>query len=116
MFFIFADKEQISRVFINLLTNAIQSIPEERQGKVSVLLDLTPKTVIIKVIDNGKGIPDELLEKLFVPNFTTKTSGMGLGLAITKNIVENSGGTIRFETKYGVGTTFIVEFPQEGKM
>lgn len=111
--FIYADREQISRVLINLITNAIQSVPEDRKGIINILLEKNSKKVVIKISDNGKGIPDELKDKLFVPNFTTKSSGMGLGLAITKNIIENSKGSIRFETTFDVGTTFIIEFPIE---
>jgi two-component system, NtrC family, nitrogen regulation sensor histidine kinase NtrY len=62
-------------------------------------------------MDNGRGIPVELGDKLFQPNFTTKSSGMGMGLAIVKNIIENAGGKIRYETVPEEGTTFIVELP-----
>jgi signal transduction histidine kinase len=66
---------------------------------------------VIAVSDNGTGIPEELQNKLFSPSFTTKTSGMGLGLSIVKNIVENFAGKIRFETQPGKGTTFFLEIP-----
>jgi nitrogen fixation/metabolism regulation signal transduction histidine kinase len=108
---VYADREQLSRVFINLIKNAIQSIPEDREGKICVRLETRGKNAVIKIIDNGKGIPDELGDKLFQPNFTTKSSGMGMGLAIVKNIVENAGGTIHYETDPGNGTTFIVQLP-----
>jgi len=106
-----ADKEQMLRVLTNLVKNAIQAIPEDRPGRVGIDLTLEGKRVIIAVSDNGKGIPDELGEKLFVPNFTTKSSGMGLGLAIVRNIVSNTGGSIHYETRVGEGTTFYVELP-----
>ncbi|HNA58080.1 MAG TPA: HAMP domain-containing sensor histidine kinase, partial [Chitinophagales bacterium] len=61
--------------------------------------------------DNGRGIGDEEKDKVFVPNFTTKSSGMGIGLAMTKNIVEGAGGYIWFESTVSVGTTFYIEFP-----
>ncbi len=108
---VFADPEQLSRVFINLVKNAIQSIPEEREGKIGICLDTKQDMARIRVMDNGKGIPAELSDKLFQPNFTTKSSGMGMGLAIVKNIIENAGGIISFETEVGKGTTFIVELP-----
>ncbi len=108
---IFADKEQISRVFINLVNNGLQSIPDERKGRIDVTIDEHSGKAIVRVSDNGKGIPDELKDKLFMPNFTTKSSGMGLGLAISKSIIENNKGTIRFETAYNTGTTFIIELP-----
>jgi signal transduction histidine kinase len=108
---VLADREQLSRVFINLVKNAIQAIPEDRNGKISISLETTENNVIVKVMDNGRGIPVELGDKLFQPNFTTKSSGMGMGLAIVKNIIEHAGGEIRYETVPGVGTTFIVELP-----
>ena len=67
--------------------------------------------VVISVSDNGPGIPEDLQNKLFSPSFTTKTSGMGLGLSIVKNIVENFAGKIHFETQPGKGTTFFLEIP-----
>ena len=108
---VLADGEQLSRVFINLVKNAIQAIPEDRKGKISIRLDTSEINAIVRVTDNGKGIPAELGDRLFQPNFTTKSSGMGMGLAIVKNIIEHAGGTIRYETVTGEGTTFIVELP-----
>ncbi len=108
---IWADNKQISRVFINLIKNAIQAIPEGVKGKVIVELDVIDDKALVKIIDNGTGIPEEIRDKLFIPSFTTKSSGMGLGLAMVKNIIQNAGGKIWFETKVGEGTTFFVEFP-----
>jgi two-component system nitrogen regulation sensor histidine kinase NtrY len=108
---IMADKEQISRVFINLIKNAVQSIPENKAGKVRMNLEAVNDKAVFTISDNGKGIPDELLDKLFTPNFTTKSSGMGLGLAIAKNIVETCNGTITFQTDIKHGTTFRIEIP-----
>ena len=114
---VFADKEQLSRVFINLLKNAIQSIPDDIQGKIEIDLMTNKDKANIKIKDNGKGIAGELKDKLFMPNFTTKTSGMGLGLAIVKSIVESCNGKIDFDTELGKGTTFNIELPiyKEGK-
>ena len=67
--------------------------------------------VLITVTDNGIGIQPKDVNRIFEPKFTTKNSGMGLGLGIIKNIIENYKGTITFETKYGEGTTFIVSLP-----
>jgi nitrogen fixation/metabolism regulation signal transduction histidine kinase len=108
---VFADKEQLSRVFINLLKNAIQSIPDNRTGKIVISLVQNRDMVRINITDNGKGIPEELQSKLFTPSFTTKSSGMGLGLSIVKNIIESFGGNITFNTKVNHGTTFIIELP-----
>ncbi len=108
---VLADREQLSRVFINLMKNAIQAIPEDRKGILGISMETTDSKAIVKIMDNGRGIPVELGDKLFQPNFTTKSSGMGMGLAIVKNIIEHAGGEIRYETVPGEGTTFIVELP-----
>ena len=109
--YIWADNKQISRVFINLIKNAIQAIPEGVDGKVIIELDADKDKALVKVIDNGTGIPEEIQNKLFTPSFTTKSSGMGLGLAMVKNIIQNAKGKIWFETQVGKGTTFYIEFP-----
>ncbi len=106
--FVFADREQLQRVFNNLLKNAIQSIPEGREGKISISVERKENRALVKIADNGIGISDELKDKIFTPNFTTKTTGMGLGLAMVKNIIENSGGSIWFETAADNGTVFFV--------
>jgi two-component system nitrogen regulation sensor histidine kinase NtrY len=109
--FVFADKEQLLRVFNNLIKNATQAIPEQRNGKIIVTLKKNQNQFVISVSDNGNGIDERVIDKIFVPNFTTKTGGMGLGLAMVKNIVETASGKIWFETKAGVGTTFFVSLP-----
>ena len=106
-----ADREQLSRAIINLIKNAIQSIPEDQKGNIEISLSRREHMAVIAVADDGQGIPVELRDKLFGPSFTTKTSGMGLGLAIVKNIVENFSGKVWFETVLGKGTTFYIEIP-----
>ncbi len=110
--FVYADPEQLVQVFNNLLKNAIQSIPEELIGIIGINLFQNENDVIIEISDNGNGIPEEIQNKLFVPNFTTKSTGMGLGLAISKNIIELSGGTITFISKLNEGTTFRIIIPK----
>ncbi len=106
------DRTQLIRVITNLVKNAIQSIPEERESKlIEVDVFREEGNVIITVKDNGKGISDENKARIFEPKFTTKSSGMGLGLAIIKNIIENYNGTITFESKENIGTEFFVSFP-----
>ncbi|MDK2978469.1 MAG: two-component system, NtrC family, nitrogen regulation sensor histidine kinase NtrY [Bacteroidales bacterium] len=109
--YVYADLEQVLIVFSNLIQNAIQAIPNERKGIITINVEQIPEFVKITIEDNGVGIPEELKEKLFRPNFTTKSSGMGLGLAIVKNIVENSGGSIGYDTQMNIGTSFYVTFP-----
>jgi nitrogen fixation/metabolism regulation signal transduction histidine kinase len=106
-----ADKTQINRLFTNLLQNAIEAIPEGENGTVTVREKRNAHKVTISINDNGLGIPKAMLVNIFTPNFTTKTSGTGLGLAICKGIVEQSRGSIWFDTEEGKGTTFYVELP-----
>jgi len=108
---VWADKEQLLRVFNNLVKNALQAIPEDREGKIEVTLSKQQDQFIVSIKDNGSGISEDVIDKIFVPNFTTKTAGMGLGLAMVKNIVETAGGRIWFETTRGAGTTFYVSLP-----
>lgn len=105
---VFADKEQIRRVFINILKNAEQSIPEDRDGEVLVVVHRVDGRIEVRIKDNGCGIPEDLRSKIFEPNFTTKSSGTGLGLAISNKIVESMGGTIDFTSEIGRGSEFVV--------
>ena len=106
-----ADKDQLGRAIINLIMNGIQAIPRDRQGIVKVELYKDDGWAYISVTDNGGGIPVELHDKLFEPSFTTKSSGMGLGLAITKRIIENFKGEIWFQSIPDVETTFFIKLP-----
>jgi two-component system, NtrC family, nitrogen regulation sensor histidine kinase NtrY len=108
-----ADKTQINRLFTNLLQNAIEAIPGEKMGLIQLKEEMNDGQVIVSVQDNGTGIPAETQAKIFSPNFTTKTSGTGLGLAMCKGIVEQAKGNIWFETKPGEGTSFFVSLPLE---
>lgn len=105
--FAMADYEQISQVFNNLIKNALQAIDNKADGDIIVMLQQKEQSVEISVSDNGSGIPESIQDKIFRPNFTTKSTGAGLGLAISKNIVEGSGGSIAFTTS-PAGTTFVV--------
>ena len=106
------DRTQLIRVITNLVKNAIQAIPEEQENKmVFVTVFRQDNEVKIAVKDNGKGISEENQDRVFEPKFTTKSSGMGLGLAIIKNIIENYHGRITFETEPNIGTEFLVSFP-----
>jgi len=109
--FVFADKNHLIQVLNNLIKNATQAIPDHRRGNIEVSLQQRDQTAIIKVKDNGTGIPEDKWNKVFVPNFTTKNSGTGLGLAISKNIIESVDGKIHFDSIVDVGTEFYVELP-----
>jgi len=106
-----ADPRQLSRIFNNLIKNAQQAIPEDREGRIEVNMYVQQNTATVEVKDNGTGIPEEIQPRVFQPNFTTKSSGMGLGLAMCKNMMESMNGRIYFETVEGEGTTFFVTLP-----
>lgn len=110
-FTILGDKNHLIRVFNNLVINAIQSIPSDREGKIRVSVFRRDRMAVVKISDNGGGIPPEIRERVFEPNFTTKTSGSGLGLAICRKIIEGHDGDISFETRDNEGTDFFVELP-----
>ena len=108
---VMADKDQLGRAIINLVKNGIQAIPRDRKGTIMVELFKDDVWAYISITDNGVGIPLDLQDKLFEPSFTTKSSGMGLGLAIAKKIVENFKGEIWFQSKRDVQTTFFIKLP-----
>jgi len=106
-----ADKEQLLRVFNNLIKNAIQAIAQEKRGHIEINLNQENENIFVQVIDNGVGINEEQKKMIFVPNFTTKTGGMGLGLAMVKSIIESIKGEITFTSVENKGTTFLLRFP-----
>jgi len=106
---VFSDKDQLSRVFVNLIKNAVQAIERNKEGLIEVTYERAESHVTISIEDNGCGISPESEAKMFSPNFTTKSGGMGLGLAMSKEIVESLDGKIWFETAEGVGTRFFVK-------
>lgn len=109
---VLGDKTHLNRLFTNIIRNAIESVPADQIAEVEVVLEAENKnTVRIGIADNGNGIPADLQNKIFYPNFTTKTSGTGLGLAMCKGIVEQMKGAIWFETKQGKGTVFFIQLP-----
>lgn len=110
-----ADPEQMVQVFNNLILNAIQAIPLNKPGKIKINIQEINNEVVIEIIDNGKGIPKAVHDKLFAPNFTTKNGGMGLGLALTKNFIELAGGTIKFTSKINEETCFTIKIPSNKK-
>ncbi|MFE3869367.1 sensor histidine kinase [Flavobacterium sp. LS2P90] len=106
------DRTQLIRIITNLVKNAIQAIPENQDSKsIIVTVKKEQNNVLITVADNGIGIQAKDISRIFEPKFTTKSSGMGLGLGIIKNIIENYKGTITFESEFGKGTTFTVSLP-----
>ncbi|MCB0637292.1 MAG: GHKL domain-containing protein [Lewinella sp.] len=110
-----ADRDQLVRVLHNLLRNAIEAIPDDRLGQVDLTLTTPEDDFLLVVRDNGAGVPPEVREHIFQPNFTTKSSGTGLGLAMCRNIVERAGGRISLENGQGQGATFWVRWPRQGR-
>jgi two-component system, NtrC family, nitrogen regulation sensor histidine kinase NtrY len=106
------DRTQLIRVVTNLVKNATQALQDVPDPKVLVRVEEAGEMVSITVSDNGVGITEENKEKVFEPKFTTKSSGMGLGLAMVKNIVETYEGSITFTSKRNKGTIFTVKFPK----
>jgi two-component system nitrogen regulation sensor histidine kinase NtrY len=107
------DRTQLIRVVTNLVKNSIQAMPQDSENpRIDVRVFTEDNLVHIMVKDNGSGISEETRTKIFEPKFTTKTSGMGLGLAMVKNIVETFDGSITFTSEPGEGTCFIVSFPK----
>ena len=110
------DREELRRDFINLIKNGIQAIPEERKGRIRVrtrleVADDGSRWAFCEVNDNGTGVEEEVRDRIFEPNFSTKTSGTGLGLAIVTKSVEEHRGEIGFDTTPGEGSTFWVRLP-----
>jgi signal transduction histidine kinase len=106
-------RDQIEQTLINILLNASHAV--ETGGQIAVSAQHDMENVIIKISDNGTGIPREALPNIFRPFYSTKEFGTGLGLAYCKNIVENHGGKISVHSKLGEGTTFTVVLPASAK-
>jgi two-component system nitrogen regulation sensor histidine kinase NtrY len=109
---IMGDKGQLLKIFNNLFENSIEAGNGEETTVIDASVRTTKAFVIIEVSDNAMGIDESLQEKIFVPNFTTKSSGTGLGLAFVKQAVENAGGTVYYNSVKNVGTTFFISFPR----
>ena len=112
---VYADENLLVRTFNNLLINARQAVPAGRAPHIGVSLEALGSTgVRVAIRDNGAGIPEAVRERVFEPNFTTKATGSGIGLAVAKRGIESAGGKIWFETEVGVGTGFFIELPLAG--
>lgn len=109
--FLQADINLLDQVFINLIVNAIEAVKDSPEPKISLSAYRTPdKQVIVKVADNGTGMSKEVQEKIFIPFFSTKKQGSGIGLSLCKQIIMLHGGTINIQSVEGVGTAFLLRF------
>jgi PAS domain S-box-containing protein len=113
------DKNQMHQVFLNLFLNAIQAMPNGGELKIEVTpvnpnSSEGPKQNFIKIVvsDTGKGIPSHLVDRIFDPFFTTKPKGIGLGLSITYQIIKKHGGTIKVDSQWERGTSFVINLPE----
>ncbi len=110
--YVMGDEQLMGRILSNIIINSLQSAQAGQSALVAIKIKVTDsERVLISVSDNGQGIPDEIRDKVFVPNFSTKKSGSGIGLAIAKHGVEHAGGRIWFENGTKKGTTFFIELP-----
>jgi two-component system, NtrC family, nitrogen regulation sensor histidine kinase NtrY len=107
-----ADKEQALRIFNNIIKNAIQACEDRALAEIKLAYYTEDNNIIISISDNGCGIDEHLREKLFTPNFTTKSTGSGLGLAMVKNSMESFGGKVWYESEDGKGSTFYLQFTE----
>lgn len=110
-YFTWADEKQLLRVFNNLIKNAIQAVPHSRNGKIEIAITQQQSEILVSITDNGTGISESESEKIFSPNFTTKSGGSGLGLSIVQKIIHQSGGRIWFDSESREGTTFHLTLP-----
>lgn len=106
-----ADFSLLEQVFINLIVNALEAVKETAQPKIILSADSTlDKKIVLKVIDNGQGMSEEVMDKIFIPFFSTKKSGSGIGLSLCKQIIMLHKGTIQVQSKEGQGSAFHMQF------
>ncbi|MFL5731177.1 MAG: ATP-binding protein [Cytophagaceae bacterium] len=110
-FYVMGDEQLMTSIFTNLILNGLQSVPNTRKAEITASIKRFSNSILIEIRDNGTGIPANISDKVFIPNFSTKFTGSGIGLAVAKRGVEHAGGRIWFETIEGEGTSFFIELP-----
>ncbi len=105
------DPELMEHVLINLAKNAIDALHERIDPRISITVHRQKESVFLEIADNGAGIPMDIVDKIFIPFFTTKTRGSGIGLALSKQIVQSHGGYLRVSSTHGSGTVFTISLP-----
>ncbi|HEV7621889.1 MAG TPA: HAMP domain-containing sensor histidine kinase, partial [Flavisolibacter sp.] len=106
-----ADPNLIEQVLINLIVNAIEAVKDQENPRIVLSAEAAlSKKVILKIADNGTGMPEEILDKIFIPFFSTKKNGSGIGLSLCKQILMLHKGTIRVQSSAGHGTAFLLQF------
>lgn len=109
--FIYGDADQLKQVLLNIVLNAFQAI--ERGGRIKISSRMTGRRVLVDIVDNGQGMSAEVQQHVFDLYYTTKKDGGGIGLAVSKNIMEAHEGLISFESSPGQGTRFLLDFPRK---
>lgn len=109
--YIMANKEKLKIAFLNIIINAVEAMPNDGSGELDIEIDSTGIMHSVKVKDNGCGIPEEHISRLFEPYFTSKRNGMGLGLAATLNILQSHKAQVDVTSVVNSGTTFLISFP-----
>ena len=105
------DKIYLSRIITNLVANAIQAKHDDRENIINLDVEQRQKRIFITLTDNGKGIPEDLYDRIFEPNFTSKSGGTGLGLTMVRKMVEDYKGEITVQSEVGKGSTFTISLP-----
>ena len=106
-----ADTNLLEQVFINLIVNALEAVKEKQHPKIVLSADQTlDKKIVLKVADNGQGMSEEIVEKIFIPFFSTKKNNSGIGLSLCKQIVMLHKGTLQVQSVEGQGTVFMMQF------
>ena len=110
--FVMADKEKLKIAFLNILINAVEAVPSQSGVITIAILEETPQHYKVLINDNGGGIPEENISRIFEPYFTSKTNGFGLGLAATWNILQSHRAGVDVMSQLGEGTSFMLTFEQ----
>ena len=108
---VWADRGLLEQAFINLVRNSMEAMEGQENGIISLRAFHQNDRVVMELSDNGPGIPLDIQSQVFIPFFTTKSTGTGIGMSIVRKIVIMSGGSIRFSSKPGKGTVFIIDLP-----
>jgi signal transduction histidine kinase len=106
------DEEKVQLAFLNIIINAVEAM-QEGCGTLSITIESTDEEHVVEIGDNGCGISEENMQRLFEPYFTSKRNGMGLGLAATLNIIQSHNGSVDVKSEIGTGTTFIITFKKD---
>jgi signal transduction histidine kinase len=109
-----ADLNLIEQVLINLVVNAIEAVKDREEPRLTLSAEVTNNRTLVKVADNGMGMPPELLDKIFIPFFSTRKTGSGIGLSLCKQIMLLHKGNIQVQSAPGMGATFILQFSPAG--